>query len=152
LEHVNFKLLDVSWASFDRFYQQIIKSDVSGIIGFGEGIKESIVVELIGKNISSGVDEFGVSRDNLIISDQEPATNHSRIKIPNNRNIQESHDAGEFLCNYELFHLNTIDSEISGFIHLPVQGETPDEKYLSLLKPTVLDIVNYNFPEIKNLY
>ncbi|MEM0966490.1 MAG: hypothetical protein AAGJ81_10110 [Verrucomicrobiota bacterium] len=145
LDYVHFNTLEVSWEAFDDFYQQLCETTVSGIIGFGEGERESIVVELVGRNICSGVDEFGVKRRNQRINDREPSTNPSRIRIPANRNIIESGNAGDFLCNYELFHLNRIHTPISGFVHLPPQGGTSDEEYLSAIKPTVMDIVSCNF-------
>lgn len=147
LKDINFKALDVAWSAFDRFFAEIKERKVSGIIGFGEGKGPGIVIERIGKNIASGTDEFGVTKTNAKIHEGEPLSNSSRIRIPLEKNLKvvDSRDAGDFLCNYELFHINNLKMATSAFIHLPPQGDTPDDVYIDLLRPAVLEIVHHNF-------
>lgn len=147
LRPINFKVLDVAWSAFDQFFAEIKGRQVSGIIGFGEGKGPDIVIERVGKNISSGTDEFGVTKTNAKIDESDVFTNSSRIQIPLDKNLKvvDSRDAGDFLCNYELFHINNLDTATSAFIHLPPQGDMPDDVYIGLFKSTVLEIVHHNF-------
>lgn len=146
LEDVSFKLLDVSWDGFDTFFREIEGLDLSGIIGFGEGKEPSIFIEQVGQNTSSGTDEFGIHKEGDKINPERASTNNSRIRIPKGRHIEvmDSCDAGAFLCNYELFHINTLDLATSAFIHLPPQEDAPDDEYVSLLQPAILEIVLHN--------
>jgi pyrrolidone-carboxylate peptidase len=147
LEHVDFRVLDVAWESFDAFFREIEGMDLAGIIGFGEGKEPSIVIERVGHNMSTGTDEFGVSKEDVAINSEWAPTNASRIRMPQggHMGVEESSDAGRFLCNYELFHINSLDLATSAFIHLPLQQEMPDDEYVALLQPTILEILNHNF-------
>ena len=147
LAHVTFKVLDVSWGGFDSFYTELAGSDVTGIIGMGEGGGESIVIERVGHNIASGMDEHGVEKKGAVICPDHGPTNTSRISIPVGvrAQIKDSRDAGRFLCNYELFHINTLPVDTSAFIHLPPQGDVADDVYIESVYPTVVEIVQHNF-------
>ncbi|WP_372846311.1 hypothetical protein [Pontiella sp.] len=147
LGHVNFKVLDVAWESFDAFFRELEGVDLAGIIGFGEGKEPTIVIERVGHNLSSGIDEFGVSKEEEAINGEWAPTNASRIRIPPGGHlaVAESSDAGRFLCNYELFHINALDVATSAFIHLPVQQDMADDEYVALWQPTILEIVHHNF-------
>lgn len=151
LKHINFKVLDVSWDRFDLFFQEIESLNISGIIGMGEGQETSIAIERIGRNRSSGTDEFGVIKEDVRINPELESTNHSRIRIPasNRTGTEDSYDAGSFLCNYELFHINTLNTHTSAFIHLPPQQDMPDDEYVESLQPTITEIVLHNFMPAK---
>jgi hypothetical protein len=45
-----------------------------------------------------------------------------------------------------LFHYNRLPVAVSGFIHLPPQGDTADDAYLKVVQPLVADILRQNLP------
>ncbi|MCH2176633.1 MAG: hypothetical protein MK193_12990 [Lentisphaeria bacterium] len=146
---IEFRILPVTWQDFDSFFEAIKHQEITGIIGFGEGSEPSVVVECTGQNIASGIDEAGFEKTDVPINHTLPETNGSRIVGVDELGIQKSDDAGQFLCNYELFHINSLNIQTSAFIHLPPQLDTPDNLYLSKIRTIVIELLKRNIP-IKN--
>ena len=142
---IEFHSLEVSWDSFDGLFESIQKRKLKGIIGLGEGRSENIRIKKLGRNYADGKDERSV------IKNEEKTIKHgadilkSRISLPNGLDIEESKNAGVFLCNYELFHINSLWLDVSGFIHLPQQKEIEEKDYLNTVKDPIAKITLYNF-------
>ena len=60
---IEFHSFEVSWDSFDGFFQSIQKRKLKGIIGLGEGRSENIRIEKLGRNYADGKDERSVIKN-----------------------------------------------------------------------------------------
>lgn len=142
---IEFHSFEVSWDSFDGFFQSIQKRKLKGIIGLGEGRSENIRIEKLGRNYADGKDERSVIKNEEKIIKHAADSLKSRISLPNGLDIEESNDAGVFLCNYELFHINTLSLDVSSFIHLPQQKGIEEEDYVNTVKDPIAKIILHNF-------
>ncbi len=151
LNQVQFYVLDVGWKQVDEFMQQKIRGkNIRGIIGLGEGYQGVVAVELFGKNSMVGVDEFGIEGDGAIIANGKPIRIRSRLQYTLNEHLDYplpvlfSTNAGDFLCNYLLYHCNNTTIPVSGFIHVPPQGNVTDANYLQTTLTIVHDLLRQN--------
>ncbi len=152
---VTFHVLDVGWRQVDEFIKQsVTDKSITGIIGLGEGHPGLIAIECVGRNNKGGTDVFGVEEKSGPINGVA-STNHNKSRLrysinpelPISLPIVISNNAGDYLCNYLLYKCNDTAVKISGFIHLPPQGVTADEAYLSVVRPLVRDILLQNIPK-----
>ena len=60
---IEFHSLEVSWDSFDGFFESIQKRKPKGIISLGEGRSENIRLEKLGRNYADGKDERSVIKN-----------------------------------------------------------------------------------------
>lgn len=149
---VQLRVLDVGWDKVRDFVAELGTARLRGIIGIGEGHKGFVSIEMYGRNMANGTDEFGVAKAGEPIAAGKPAQARSRIAFQLRSEVEYpvpiviSNNAGEFLCNYALFQYNRLDARVSGFIHVPPQESVPDEAYLKAIRPVVVDILKQNLP------
>lgn len=147
---VQLRVLDVGWDKVRDVIAELSPAKLRGIIGLGEGHKGFVAIELYGRNVANGTDEFGVAKGGEVIAAGKPAQARSRILFQLRSEAEYpvpiviSNNAGEFLCNYALFQYNQLDARVSGFIHVPPQESVPDEAYLHVIRPVVVDILKQN--------
>lgn len=147
---VQLRVLDVGWDKVRDFIATLGTARLRGIIGIGEGHKGFVSIEMYGRNVANGTDEFGVAKGGEVIAAGKPAQARSRIAFQLRSDAEYpvpiviSNNAGEFLCNYALFQYNRLDAQVSGFIHVPPQEGVPDEAYLKAIRPVVVDILRQN--------
>lgn len=147
---VRFRVLDVAWDKVSAFADELGSAKLRGIIGIGEGHKGCVAIEMYGRNAASGTDEAGVAKNGAAIAAGRPAQARSRMSFRLRSDVDYpvpiviSNNAGDFLCNFALFHYNHLDAQVSGFIHVPPQESLPDEAYLKVIRPVVLDIIRQN--------
>ena len=150
LATVQFHVLDVAWDKVRVFADGLGSAKLRGIIGIGEGHKGFVSIEMYGRNTASGTDEAGVAKSGEAIAAGRPPVARSRMAFQLRSDAEYpvpiviSNNAGDFLCNYALFRYNHLDARVSGFIHVPPQESLPDEAYLKVIRPVVLDIVRQN--------
>lgn len=149
---VQLRVLDVGWDKVRDAIAELGTAKLRGIIGIGEGHKGFVSIEMYGRNMANGTDEFGVAKAGEAIAAGKPAQARSRIAFQLRSEVEYpvpiviSNNAGEFLCNYALFQYNRLDARVSGFIHVPPQESVPDEAYLKAIRPVVVDILKQNLP------
>ena len=142
---IEFHSLEVSWDSFGGFFESIQKRKPKGIIGLKEGRSENIRLEKLGRNYADGKDEREAIKNEEKIIKHGADSFKSRITLLNGLDVEESNDAGVFLCNYELFHINSLSLDVSVFIHLPQQKGIEEEDYLNTVKDPIAKINLHNF-------
>jgi pyrrolidone-carboxylate peptidase len=148
---VTFKVLDVAWGPAGQFCADLKKdAKIRGIIGIGEGFPNVVTIEMYGRNTANGKDEAGVAKDDEVIDPLAPKMLHSRMHyainadLPYDLPVVINNNAGDFLCNFVLFHFNGLSVPVSGFVHVPPQGEVADAVYVKMVEPLVADIVRQN--------
>jgi pyrrolidone-carboxylate peptidase len=148
---VTFRILDVAWGPVDRFCADLkTHAKIRGVSGIGEGFPHVVTIEMYGRNTANGKDEAGVEKTKERIDPAQPEVLHSRMKyaisdaVAYQLPLVINNNAGDFLCNYELFHLNGTAVPVSGFVHVPPQGEVADEQYVQIVAPLVKDILLQN--------
>jgi len=135
--------LPVSWKRSLPILNKIIDSDPRYLFLVGEaGDYADVTVELVARNICSGVDEDGDKRDKDRILRATPksfTTNFKVDEIP----FTNSDNAGRFLCNY-VYYLSLLRSEVTKviFIHVPYLHSKGSRKKVILVKK-LNEIINY---------
>lgn len=135
--------LPVSWKRSLPILNGIIDSEPRYLFLVGEaGDYSDVTVELVARNICSGVDEDGDKRDKDRILRATPksfTTNFKVDEIP----FTNSDNAGRFLCNY-VYYLALLRSEVTKviFIHVPYLHSKGSRKKVILVKK-LNDIINY---------
>ena len=158
LNQVQFHALDVGWKQVEEFMRLHVNGkNIRGIIGLGEGYPGYVAIELFGKNSMNGADEFGIEGNGAAIIDGKPNRNRSRLQYSLNEHIDYqlpvlfSTNAGDFLCNYLLYHCNNTTIPVTGFIHVPPQGSAADDNYLQTTLTIVADLVRQNITAPKSV-
>lgn len=135
--------LPVSWKRSLPVLNKIIDSDPRYLFLVGEaGDYSDVTVELVARNICSGVDEDGDKRDKDRILRATPKTFTTNFKI-DEIPFTNSNNAGRFLCNY-VYYLSLLRSEVTKviFIHVPYLHSKGSRKKAVLVKK-LKDIINY---------
>ena len=148
---VTFKILEVAWGPAGQFCADLKKDGkIRGIIGIGEGFPNVVTIEMYGRNTANGKDVTGVEKNQEPIDAGAPAMLHSRMRYAISDQVAYdlplviNNNAGDYLCNFVLFHFNGLAVPVSGFVHVPPQGEVADDRYVKMVEPLVADIVRQN--------
>ena len=135
--------LPVSWKRTLPILDEIIKNEPRYLFMVGEaGDYSDVTVELVARNICSGVDEDGEKKDKERILRATPkafTTNFKVEDIP----FTNSDNAGRFLCNY-VYYITLLRSEVTKviFVHVPYLHSKGSRKK-SVLVNKLNDIINY---------
>ena len=136
------KELPVSWSKIPSFIDEILSNKPDYLFLVGEaGSYQEITIERTAHNVSNGIDNEGVNRDNelIIVGDKEGKTTLFDLsKLP----YRISDNAGKYLCNY-IYYLALSKSTNTKvlFIHLPyIDTEGPNS--IDNLKDDLLNIIN----------
>ena len=127
--------LPVSWKRTLPILNEIMESNPRYLFMVGEaGDYSDVTVELVARNICSGVDEDGVKKDKDRILRATPKilkTNFDVDNIP----FTNSDNAGRFLCNY-VYYISLLRSEVTKiiFIHVPYLHSKGSRKKEVLVK------------------
>ena len=142
---VSVRILAVRWGEPERVLPALAASRPRLLLGLGEGFPGRIAVERIGHNRAGHPDEDGIppparlgdgpaSRTARFAFD--PAWFHA-APLP----VVASDDAGAYLCNAWLWHASALDLPAVGFVHLPPQGDTPDDGYAAGVEPIIRALI-----------
>lgn len=153
-ENVHFLLLPVVWGIVEQTALPTVESLTPYLaLGLGEGRPNMLAIETVGVNGRDGLDENQQAPAVDQIDAEGPAATTARLQFnwdPSKNYpypVMLSRDAGKYLCNNTLYRYARSGAGRAGFIHLPPQGETPDEEYLAQLLPIVVDIIRQNSAE-----
>ena len=135
--------LPVSWKRVLPVLDEIIKKEPRYLFMVGEaGDYSDVTVELIARNICSGVDEDGVKKDKDRILRATPKTLQTNFKV-DNIPFTNSDNAGRYLCNY-VYYITLLRTEVTKviFIHVPYLHSKGSRKKEVLIKK-VNEIIKY---------
>lgn len=135
--------LPVSWKRTLPILDQIMKSDPRYLFMVGEaGDYSDVTIELVARNICSGVDEDGVKKDKDRILRAMPKEFRTNFKLEGSE-FTTSDNAGRFLCNY-VYYIALLRSEITKviFIHVPYLHSKGSRKKEAVIKK-VEDIIHF---------
>lgn len=140
----DYLFLPVAWSSLEFLVGPALAGPRSWALGIGEGKPGQAALELRARNERSGRDESGAGEPGVWRKDgptelvsRVPAEMGEGVLIPK---LIHSTDAGAFLCNGLLWRLLESPAGQAAFLHLPPQGETPDEAYVAEWLPVVLAV------------
>ena len=127
--------LPVSWKRTLPIISKMLNEDPEYIFLVGEaGNYQNVTVELVARNICSGMDEDGVKKDKDHILRATPK------EIPTNFNVEglkciTSTNAGRFLCNY-VYYICLLRTEVTKiiFIHVPYLHPKGSRKKENVMK------------------
>ncbi|MDQ8187048.1 hypothetical protein [Pelagicoccus sp. SDUM812002] len=132
--------LPVEWGAIETLALPLIDSFQPDIVlGLGEGSPRFLRIETLAINRRFGIDEVQKSPTGETIDPAGPESAHGRWPLPETPedSITTSSDAGCFLCNNALYRYALSPCRFAGFFHLPPQGTTSNEAYLSQWLPKV---------------
>ena len=149
------KSIDVAWGAPEQFLPEWqAEYSPSAVVGLGEGSGAVLRLESVGFNRAEGIDESGNEPPHAPCLDPEgPQSRQSTLQFSPKDNgtsapWEFSEDAGTFLCNNWLYTALDLFSVPTGFIHLPIQGDSPGSDYVNSLKPLLTDIIAANLPQL----
>jgi pyrrolidone-carboxylate peptidase len=122
------------------------------LLGLGEGQPgRGVVVERLGANLARHLpDASGALPPGELLDPQAPSHRPARFQLDaawfpaGAVSVQESHDAGGYLCNELLFTALAQPVAVCGFVHLAPQGDQPDEAYATPLVPVIRALIAHN--------
>lgn len=112
--------LPVSWKRTLPILDGIMKSDPRYLFMLGEaGDYSDVTIELVARNICSGIDEDGYKKDKDRILRATPKQIWTNFNLEG-AEFTTSDNAGRFLCNY-VYYIALLRSEVTKviFIHVP---------------------------------
>ena len=137
LSDYDIKELPVSWSKRESIIDEILSNDLDYLFLIGEaGSYQEITTERTAHNISNGLDNYGVSKNNEPISSgpEELITKFDLDDLP----FRVSDNAGKYLCNYTYYlALSKAKNTKVLFVHLPYINNNLDN-----LKNDLLSIIN----------
>ena len=133
--------LPVSWDKAGQVLLEKLPKETKYLFLLGEaGSYQDVTVELVAKNISNGVDNYGVKKVEEKIDDGNNLVTSivfNKKELP----VKYSYSAGKYLCNYiYYFSLKNIKGTKIVFIHLPYPR---DDLSISDMKEKVEEIISY---------
>ena len=133
--------LPVSWEKAGKTLLENLPKETKYLFLLGEaGSYQDVTVELVARNISDGVDNYGVKKEEKKIDDGNNLTSSivfNKKELP----VNYSYSAGKYLCNFiYYFSLKNIKGTKIVFIHLPYPR---DNLSISDMKEKVEEIISY---------
>ena len=127
--------LPVSWKRTLPIINKMIDEEPRYIFLIGEaGNYQNVTVELMARNICSGVDEDGVKKDKERILRATPKEFKTNFNV-DGLDCITSTNAGKFLCNY-VYYICLLRTEVTKviFIHVPYLHPKGSKKKENVLK------------------
>ena len=133
--------LPVSWDSAGQVLLEKLPKETKYLFLLGEaGSYRDVTVELVARNISNGVDNYGIKKEEEKIDDGNNLVTSimfNKKELP----IKYSYSAGKYLCNFiYYFSLKNIKGTKIVFVHLPYPR---DDLSISDMKEKVEEIISY---------
>ena len=143
--------IPVRWSIVETMVSPVIEEwHPELILGLGEGGKDAVAIETIGRNIRQGDDVDGIApEDDVIVQGGEPERK-SRLTftwssgVALSAPVMLSLSAGAYLCNNALYVYCGTDVERAGFVHVPPQGDDDEITYCQHYGPVVEEILRQN--------
>ena len=143
--------IPVRWSIVEAMVDPVIEEwQPDLLLGLGEGGKDAVAIETIGRNIRQGDDVDGTApADGVIIEGGEPErksrltftwSNEVTLSAP----VMLSLSAGAYLCNNALYVTCGSDVERAGFVHVPPQGDDDEIAYCERYGPVLMEILCQN--------
>ena len=127
--------LPVSWLQIESKIDEILSNGVDYLFLVGEaGSYPAITVERTAHNICNGLDNYGVTKNNEPILNDEPEEIKTKFDL-SNMPYRISDTAGKYLCNYVYYlALSKAKNTKVVFIHLPYINNNLNELKDDLMK------------------
>lgn len=156
---VTYECLPVLWEGFPEILGGMLRAHEPAIfLGLGEGQKDYACFEWIGKNQADPDlrDNAGNPPPAAQLEVGGPYLRKATLAFEKDWvaglpvQIANSENAGAYLCNHLLFTGLGLTAIPFGFLHLPVQGDTPDADYCSTWFPLLYRLLSKNIRILEN--
>jgi pyroglutamyl-peptidase len=150
---ISILVLPVRWGEPERrLPAEVERLKPVALLGLGEGRPGlTVYVERMGANVARALpDVGGALPPQAILDATAPASRPVRLRFDPSWFtdaaflVTDSHDAGGYLCNEMLFTALGQSVSTCGFVHVPPQGDEPDDRYSEHLVPIVRDLIAHN--------
>ncbi len=155
---VNSQIIPVVWSTVREFCETVIaRSDATMIVGIGEADCPRPRFEHQAKLHASGIDNLGCEPPSLTTPDDSQPRTVQCETLACDRDwfadlscaMDDSWDAGAYLCNWYLLHALRHAQVAAGFVHVPLQRSLSDEDYLDQHAPLLERFIQKNAQRVQ---
>jgi pyrrolidone-carboxylate peptidase len=150
---IHILVVPVRWGEPERLVPaEVDRLKPVALLGLGEGLPgHAVYVECVGHNAARALpDADGALPAQAILDATAPSSRPARFHVDPAWftdaafQVTESHDAGGYRCHEMFFTALGQAVRTCGFVHLPPQGEVPDDAYCEHLVPIVRALLAHN--------